>query len=129
MNDANKTLKRANLFYRWSPLLFAIALLWLLLSMRYQSLTLDYSIRALGIGLFSSVLVVNYWKRELKGPGGPTLVLLCIVLVVGGFFWSSSQAFGVSHAGQSLSLLASQFFSIVSSVFFAVLVTQIRSLP
>jgi len=108
-------------FYRWSSILFVLTVLFLLISTRYRSLTLDYSIRALVIGAFYSILVLRYGKWESKQNGGPLLALLSIVLLVGGFFWSSNQAFGIAHAGQSLWMLAAQFFPTVFSLFFAAL--------
>ena len=113
-------------FYRWSSILFVLAVLSLLISTRYRSLTLDYSIRALVIGAFYSILVLRYGKWESKQNGGPLLALLSIVLLVGGFFWSSNQAFGIAHAGQSLWMLAAQFFPTAFSLFFAALFVHRR---
>ena len=110
LTDMSTDTQQIKFFYRWSPILFV----------------LDYSIRALVIGAFYSILVVRYGKWESKQKGGPLLALLSIVLLVGGFFWSSNQAFGTAHAGQSLWMLAAQFFPTVFSLFFAALFVHRR---
>lgn len=111
------------LMMKWSWLLLLSAVLLLLTSLLIAVPSLDYFIRALCIGLLQSTLTVFYWKWLPKEPGVLLLMFLSTVLLVGGFYWSNSQAFGTSHAGKSAWILAVQFFPTALATLFAVLTT------
>jgi len=81
---------------------------------------LSYLIRALIIGSGFSVLTIAYRRWETKYPNRLIWSALSIVLIVGGFYWSKDQTFGLSKVDGSFWSLAGQFISTVSAGFFAV---------
>lgn len=115
-----KTLKRIKLLQKWSPLFFALALVILAISAWYGPLSLSYLIRALIIGSGFSVLTIAYLRWKIKYPNRLIWSALSVVLIVGGFYWSKDQTFGLNKVDGFFWSLAGQFFSIVSAVFFAV---------
>lgn len=123
-----KTLKQIQLLQRWTPLLFALAMMILIISAWHGPLSVSYLIRALIIGLDFSVLTIAYWRWKSKYPNCLIWPALSIVLIIGGFYWSKDQTFGISKADNLFWSLAGQFISTVSAVFFAVLSASSRKL-
>src|SRR5258708_19005790 len=117
----SKTLKRIELFQRRSPLFFALAIVILIISAWHGPLSLSYLVRALIIGLHFSVLTIAYWRWESKYPGRLIWSALSVVLIMGGFYWSKDQTFGIAPVGGLFWILATQFMSTAFGVFFGVL--------
>lgn len=114
-----KTFKRIKLLQKWSPVFFALALVILTISAWYGPLSLNYLIRALLIGSGFSVLTFAYRRWESKYPNRMTWSALSVVLIIGGFYWSKDQTFGLNKVDGFFWSLAGQFISTVSAVFFA----------
>lgn len=116
-----KTLKRIKLLQRWSPLFLIFALVILIISAVFGPLSLSYLIRALIIGSGFSVLTIAYWRWEIEYPNRLIWLALSVVLIVGGFYWSRDQTFGLNNVDGFFWSLAGQFMSTVAAVLFAVL--------
>jgi hypothetical protein len=116
-----ETPKRINLVQKWSPLFFAMALVILAISAWYGPLSLSYLIRALMIGAGFSVLSIAYWRWKIEFSNWLIWSTLSVVLILGGFYWSKDQTFGLNNVHGFFWSLAGQFISTVAAVFFAVL--------
>lgn len=114
-----KTFKRIKLWQKWSPLFFLLALVILTISAWHGPLSLNYLLRALIIGSGFSVMTFAYWRWEIKHPNRLIWSALSVVLIVGGFYWSKDQTFGINKINSSFWSLAGQFISTASAVFFA----------
>ena len=117
----SKNVKFIRLLQRWSPVFFALAMVILIITASYGPLSLNYLIRALIIGLGFSVLTIAYWRWKLNYPHRLVWSALSVVLIVGGFYWSRDQTFGLNKVDAFFWSLAGQFVSTVSAVFFAAL--------
>lgn len=115
--EMTKTPKQI-ILQKWSPLFLALALVILAVSTWYAPFSLNYLLRALVIGLGFSVLTVAYWSWEIKYPNRLVWSALSVVLIVGGFYWSRDQTFGLGKVDAFFCSLAGQFISTVSAVFF-----------
>lgn len=112
---------RIEFLQRRSPLFFALALVMLIISAWHGPLSWSYLLRALIIGSGFSVLTIAYWRWKIDYPNRLIWLALSIVLIVGGFYWSKDQTFGLNRVDGFFWSLAGQFISTVSAVFFAVL--------
>jgi hypothetical protein len=123
-----KTLKQIKLLQRWIPLLFALAMMLLIISAWQGPLSVGYLIRALIIGLDFSVLTIANWRWKSNYANSLIWPILSIVLLIGGFYWSKDQTFGSSKAESYFWSLAGQFMSTVSAVFLVALSASSRKL-
>ncbi len=113
--------KRIEAWRRWSPLLLTSAIATLAGLGWYGPFSISYLMHAVIIGADFSILTIAFWRWHLKSSGSWIWLVASFVLIVGGFYWSMDQTFGVSHADGSSWNLAGQFFSTVALVFFGVL--------
>jgi hypothetical protein len=119
MSQGTKGLERINPLRRWLPLFFALATFILAVSAWKGPVSVSYLLRACLIGVSLSVLTIAYWRWESTPPSRLVWSALSVVLVIGGFYWSKDQTFGMSGIGIEPWSQACQFFAMVFATFFA----------
>ncbi|MFN2492297.1 MAG: hypothetical protein ABR501_05360 [Pyrinomonadaceae bacterium] len=113
------TPERLQLLLKYSFLFFALAVVVLAMSLLSGPRSVSFLIRALIIGAGFSVLTISYWRWKDDFPTPAVWLALSVVLLIGGFYWSKDQTFGVNAAGAIFWVLLGQFVSTAAVVFCA----------
>lgn len=89
----------------------------------------DFVIRAGLIGAFGGILTAAYWDSNFRERKLWIWILIVVVLLVGGYYWSGDHAFGSSYRRiASFKMLMDYFLTSTTTLVGAMLITRwIRS--
>jgi hypothetical protein len=79
-------------------------------------LSMDFIVRAAIIGILGFSLTTAYYRWDFHLGSLPLLLLIILVLMGGGFYWSIDHAFGSAYHKTQLWILSAEYFSTTITV-------------